>query len=226
MESIVLKFSGSLMYPPRKEYMAKLREIVTSLHDNGTRLAIVVGGGPVAREYIDVLRKLGVNQSLQDLVGIMTSRLNAYFTASILYPRSPLRIPKNIEEVLEIYATGLIPVSGGFEPGQSTNAVSLLIAETIGARKVLNLLNKVEGVYDKDPSLPGSKLIEKLTLSELERIVSSYEQQAGRYTLIDHLAVKIARRSRITIHFIDGSNLDNLIRALRGEKIGTIVVPD
>ena len=205
--------------------MAELRRIISEIHESGMRLAIVVGGGPIAREYINVLRGLDVNQSLQDLLGVAVSRLNARLLASLLYPRSPLAIPSNVEAVLEVYSRGQIPVVGGFEPGQSTNAVSLLIAEAVNAEKVINMLNKVEGVYDKDPKLPGSRLLERITLRDLEEIVSSYEQQAGRYTLMDHLAVKIARRSRIPIHFIDGSDPGNLLKALRGERIGTIVEP-
>lgn len=225
MEAVVVKVSGSLVYPPRKEYVGRLVEEIARIHESGTRVAVVVGGGPLAREYIRVLKELGVNQSLQDLAGIMSSRLNAYFLSSLLYPLSPLRVPGRVEEVLEIIATGRIPVAGGFEPGQSTNAVALIIAEAIGAGRVFNLLNRVEGVYDRDPQAPGARLLDEITLSKLEGIVSSYEQEAGKYALIDHIAVEIARRSRITIHFIDGSDPGNLYEAFKGERIGTLVVP-
>lgn len=226
MEPVVVKISGSLIYPPRLEYMRGLREAVSRAADEGARLAIVVGGGPLARSYIEVLRGVGVNQSIQDLAGIIASRANAYFTASLLYPRSPLTVPGSVEEVLEAYASGRIPVIGGFEPGQSTNAVSLLVAEAIGAGRVVDLLNGVKGVYDRDPSTPGARLLERLTLSQLEAIVSRYEQEAGKYALMDHVAVSIARRSRIKVHFIDGSDPYNLLRVLRGERMGSVVEPD
>ena len=226
MEPLVIKISGSLVYPPITSYLVQLVDVVKSLRDYGYKPVLVTGGGSLARETIGVLRNAGKNQALQDLMGITASRLNAFLLASLLYPHSSLRVPTNVEGVLEIYSRGLIPVVGGFEPGQSTNAVALLVAEAIGGELVVDMLKDAEGVYDREPTKPGARLIDRMKLADLEKIVENYKQEAGKYTLMDHLAIQIARRSKIKIYFINGRDPWNLVRLVRGEKIGTLVEPN
>ena len=222
---IVLKVSGSLIYPPRPDYVKEFVDIIRKVESMGYHPAIVVGGGGVARSYIAALREMGANQAVQDLAGIWGARLNALFLSLALHPRSIPRIPMTLEEVLDIYSRGLIPVIGGFQPGQSTNAVALVVSEAIGAKLVLNLLRGVDGVYDRPPDKPGAKLLDEITLSDLEAIVEEYAQEAGRYQLIDHVAIRIAERSNIKIHYINGEKPELVIRALQGQRVGTIVIP-
>jgi len=224
-EPLVIKISGSLVYPPDPTYVKALVQSIMEAEDLSYHPAIVVGGGPVARSYITALRQIGANQAVQDLSGIWGARLNALFLSLALNPRSIPRVPHTIEEVLDIYSRGLIPVIGGFQPGQSTNAVALVVAEAIGAKTVLNLLRGVEGVYDRPPDKPGARLLDRITLEDLQDIVEEYAQEAGRYQLIDHVAIKIARRSKIRIHYVNGNDPRNIVRALRGEKVGTVVEP-
>jgi len=225
VEPLVIKISGSLVYPPNPDYVKSLVKAINDIEELGYHPAIVVGGGPVARSYISALRQIGANQAVQDLSGIWGARLNALFLSLALHPRSIPKVPHTIEEVLDLYTRNLIPVIGGFQPGQSTNAVALVVAEAVGARKVLNLLNGVEGVYDRPPDKPGAKLLSKITLNELKRIVDEYAQEAGRYQLIDHVAIKIAKRSNIIIHYINGREPYLIVKALKGEDVGTIVQP-
>ena len=223
--ALVVKVSGSLVYPPDPEYIRSLADSIVELYDNGYTLGVVVGGGSLARELIGAARSLNVSGSGLDILGIEASRLNALLLAFTLYPRASPRIPRSMEEALDHAAKGLIPVLGGLQPGQSTNAVAMVLAEAMGASLVINCLRGVGGVYDRDPGEPGARLLERITLDDLWRIVQSYPQVPGAYKLIDHVAIEVARRSRIRIVYADCRDPSIIPRIALGERIGTLVEP-
>lgn len=221
----VIKVSGGLLSSPTATYLGALRETVLELISSGLRLGIVTGGGRLAREHIQALRSLRVSEAILDLVGIEAARLNALSVAAALAPYAVPRVPTSLEEALSDFTRGLIPVMGGLQPGQSTNAVAAVLAETIGADTIVNLLNGIDGVYDRDPKKPGARRLERLTYSELDEIVSSKDSYAGTYELFDKVAIEVVKRSSIRVVFIDGKNPKNIIRALKGEGLGSIVGP-
>jgi len=49
---------------------------------------------------------------------------------------------------------------------------------------------------------------------------------AGRYELLDPLAVKILERSKIPTRFVSLSNPENILDAIKGKDMGTLVVYD
>ena len=223
---IVVKVSGSLLTPLRPSYLVEFRKAVTNLLADGYRLGIVTGGGRTAREYIAPLRELGVGESLLDEVGIAAARLNALALALSLLPHASPRVPTTLVEALEIYERGLVPVLGGLQPGQSTNAVALELAEALGAKLVVNLLNGVDGVYDRNPSEPGAVKYDLLDYDAMEDIVSAKESYAGTYELFDKVALEVARRSSIRVIFMNGANPGDVVAAVKGlRKLGTLLGP-
>lgn len=223
MEWLVVKISGRLLYPLHSSWLMELRDSVLESIAI-TRIAIVTGGGPLAREYIQALRGIGVSESLLDSVGIRVSRLNAFTIALALSPHASLKIPESIEEAVEIARRGLIPVVGGLQPGQSTNAVSLSLAEALGAKTVVNLLADIDGVYKPPPGLPGSRMVERISYSEMEELISKHPQVAGAYELFDIVALKLAQRSGIKVFFTSGKNPRVIFSYVRGEKVrGTLL---
>ncbi|MEM2291903.1 MAG: UMP kinase, partial [Nitrososphaerota archaeon] len=62
-------------------------------------------------------------------------------------------------------------------------------------------------------------------LSRLEEILRESSHAAGEYKLIDQLALKVLKRSGVTVLVIDGRKPENLEKALAGEIIGTLVTP-
>ncbi|ADL18828.1 Probable uridylate kinase [Acidilobus saccharovorans 345-15] len=221
----VVKLSGSLVSPPSPLYLRRLRDSVERARSSGWRLGIVVGGGATARSYITALRELGVPESILDEVGIESAVLNAMAVASALYPYSPIEIPRNVREALTVFEEGLIPVLGGLQPGHSTNAVAAVLAETIGADLLLNLLNGVAGVYAGGaPGEPGARLLRAATYDELENIVRDKRSLAGTYELFDSVAVSVVRRSHIKVRFVDGRDPEVIQRILLNqEDLGTLV---
>jgi uridylate kinase len=223
---LVLKISGKLVNPEEPEYISKLAGVVKSLVSEGHRVAVVVGGGSIARKYIDACRSLGGSEGICDLVGIDASRLNALLLIIALGDVAYRRVIRNIDELLDAWGTGLVVAAGGFQPGQSTVAVSAIIAETISA-DLLVYATIVSGIYDKDPAIdPSAKLLKRVSVSELRKILVRQNISAGRYELIDPIALSIIERSRIKVTVIDGRDPTTILKAVRGEDVGTLVIHD
>jgi uridylate kinase len=221
---LVLKISGKLVNPEDPVYILKLADVVRELVREGHRVAVVIGGGGIARKYIDACRSLGGSEGICDLMGIEASRLNALLFTIALGDLVYRRVVRNIDEMLEAWSTGLVVAAGGFQPGQSTVAVSAIMAEMISA-DLLIYATVVSGIYDRDPALdPNAKLLKRVSVEELRRILSRQSVSAGRYELIDPLALSIIERSRIRVAVIDGRDPTTIIQAVRGEDIGTLVV--
>lgn len=222
MRYVVVKVSGRLLSPPSSEYYRLLRDSILEARGYAN-LAIVCGGGPMARGYIEVLRVLGVPEALLDIIGISVSRVNALALALALTPYSPPRPVGGIEEAVEVASRGLIPVLGGLQPGQSTNAVAVTLAEALRA-DVVNMLAGVNGVYVPPPGFEGSRRLDRVSYGELEEVIRRYPQLAGTYELFDNVALRVAERSRVKVLFVDGSDPGVLVKVLRGEKVvGTIL---
>jgi len=221
---LVLKISGKLVNPEDPEYILKLANVVRDLVREGHRVAVVIGGGGIARKYIDACRSLGGSEGICDLIGIEASRLNALLFTIALGDLAYRRVVRNIDEMLEAWSTGLVVAAGGFQPGQSTVAVSAIIAEAISA-DLLIYATVVSGIYDRDPvSDPNAKLLKRVSVEDLRRILSKQSVSAGKYELIDPVALSIIERSRIRVAVIDGRDPTAIIQAVRGEDIGTLVV--
>ncbi len=226
MEKIVIKISGSLLFPPDKKYYEKIRDSIEKIINKGYKIGIVVGGGPLARSYINSLRELNVQESILDILGIESARLNALSLSSALQPYSIPKVPKDLSEAIEIFSNNLIPILGGLQPGHSTNAVSMILAESLNAKVVINMLNNVDGVYTGNPNDPLSKKLDKITYKEMEELIKNMDQVAGGYELLDHVAFELIKRSKIKVIFINGKDPENLLKIIEGEKIGTELVPD
>ena len=99
---------------------------------------IVTGGGLAARNYIAVARELGADEASCDLIGIELTRLNARLLISALGDDAYYEPPLNYKEAKNAGLTGKIVVMGGVTPGQTTDAVSAILAEYIGADLLVN----------------------------------------------------------------------------------------
>ena len=222
--TVVVKISGKHVNPDKPGMVKSYAEVLRRLHEEGYRLAVVVGGGPVARAYIAAAREAGANRALQDMLGIEAARLNARLLAAALHPDAYPEPPRSIWEALEAAATGRIVVAGGFQPGQSTAGVAALLAEALGA-DLLVLATTVDGVYTADPRRsPGAKLIPRLGYRDLRGVLEQ-SVEPGRYELLDPLALSIVERSGIRVRVVNGSDPENVARAARGEEVGSLVAP-
>jgi len=184
---------------------------------------IVAGGGKIARYFISHARSSGADESTLDELGIEISRLNAklliYALKGKAYPHPPTTLP----EVKIAVDSGLIVVTGGLHPGQSTNGTAALIAEKINAAEFLNATD-VDGIYDSDPNKnKKAKQFKRIELKDLRSLLVHEDSMAGGYDLMDIVALKVIERSKIKTKIIK-SDIKTIEKAIKGLSIGTEII--
>ncbi len=220
---LVLSLGGSVLmrdFPEcrKLERFAEELEKLSKEHE----IFVVVGGGKVAREYINAARKFGADNTFCDVVGIEVTRLNALLLTSALRS-APREIPRTFEKAVELSKLWKIVVMGGTFPGHTTDATAALLAEYVNADLLLNATS-VDGVYSSDPRKDKNAIrYERLRPSELVEIVARGEAKAGSSNVVDLLAAKVIERSGIkTVVFL--GEPENLEKAVKG-SIGTVIEP-
>ena len=223
---IVAAIGGSILL---QDYNAeRFREYAKLLKEQSEEheIFVVVGGGRPARDYIGVVRDLGAGEAKCDDIGIEVTRVNAKLLLLALGDTAYQKVPHNFQEALEYSATGKIVVMGGTEPAHSTDAVSAILAEYVQADLLINL-TAVDGLYTKDPKkFDDAELIEEITASDMMGIISGNEVKAGTYEFIDMTAIQMIKRSNLETVIANGNEPQNLIKAIKGEKIGTRVISE
>ena len=156
---------------------------------------IIAGGGNIARHYISHARSSGADESTLDELGIEISRLNAKLLIYALKNKAYSHPPTTLQEVRHAVDDGLIVVTGGLHPGQSTNGTAALIAEKIKAEQFLNATD-VDGVYDMDPNKnKKAKKFKQIELKNLKNMLVHEDSVAGGYDLMDIVALKIIEKA-------------------------------
>jgi uridylate kinase len=224
--NVTIKLSGHILFPKLgstpdiKGYVKVIRELKKMGHNP----FVVVGGGEPARFYINMARENGSDESSCDQVGIAVANLNAKILARALGDDACQFVPRDSDELDKALSTGKIVVMGGLQPGQSTNAVSGVLAERSGSKLLINTTT-VDGVYSGDPRKdPSAKKYSKIKIGELRKILDKAGTRAGEYDLLDPVALKIIERSGIITKVIDGREPKNILRAIE-EDIGTTILP-
>jgi uridylate kinase len=226
---LVIKIGGSLILDKdcqiRVAEIKKFAKVIETLLKEGHEIVVVVGGGSEARKYIAAMRALGASEGYCDEIGIRVSRVNARLLINALKGVVHPIPPRTLEETLQATSSRRAVVLGGLQPGQSTNAVAAIVAELIGANMLINVTD-VDGVYSADPSIdPNAEKFDEITTEQFFTLINVPDANlAGRYQLFDYLALKIVERSKIYTHFISGKNPENILKVVKGEKIGTRII--
>ena len=222
-DSVVVSIGGSILVPGNNdaEYIARLASMLKEL-SGSVRLAVVCGGGKTARYYAETGGKLGGDTYQLDILGIGATRLNAQLLALALGDM-PDKVPETPEETASKAEVGRIAVMGGTEPGHTTDAVAMMVASCMDADRVVNATS-VDAVYTDDPRKnPDAVRIPEMTIGRLGEIVYK-EHGASKSSVFDPLGVKIAAEKNIDIMIVDGRNLDELRKAILGQRFdGTFV---
>ncbi|MCJ7560089.1 UMP kinase, partial [Candidatus Bathyarchaeota archaeon] len=81
-----------------------------------------------------------------------------------------------------------------------------------------------DGVYNKDPRKhPNAVKLDQLSLEDLSMVFSENKHKAGMHQIIDPEAVKILKRKRVKLIVVNGFKPENVLAAVRGESVGTVV---
>src|SRR6266700_5325893 len=220
----VVKLGGALFR--REPNVAALKEMGKTLEGfvrEGNQLILVAGGGENARTYISAARKLGAEESTCDLLGIQITRANAELLRLAMGSIASSKIPTMLSDLPHCVGSGKVVVMGGLQPGQSTNAVAALAAEITRADFLVNATD-VQGVYTADPKKdPKAKMLRSVSVDKLLSWAMAGDVYAGKYELLDIVALKIMQRARIPTRFVSLEDPSNVTSALRGRDIGTLV---
>jgi uridylate kinase len=218
METVVISLGGSVIVPDSIDYnlLKQFKKVVSA---DKRKFVIVAGGGKVARNYISALKNEGASNSMQDLIGIEITRLNAKLVAGVL--NLPFKIPETCQQAKQQWKKQRIVVSGGFRPGITTDGVGAEIAKAIGAKTFINYTN-VDGVYTKDPKLKGAKFIPEISYSQFNKMLAGVKEGPGMHFILDKHAAKIVEQNKIKVIILSG--MDNLKAYLEGRKFkGTVI---
>lgn len=218
----VLSLGGSLLYEKNRFNTTFVKKIGVLLAKQ-KKLAVVVGGGVRARKAANAVRARGKTEFFADEAAIKATRWNARAIAKAIGSRAVFA--RAFEDAVRAIASSKIPVMGGVLPGLTTDAVAVLLAERLSARRVINA-SDVDGVYSIDPKKSlRAKKFPRLTHKQLVALaVEQDSREAGANFIFDLVACKLAARSSIRLEFVNGRNLEELGHALKGVKhSGTIV---
>jgi uridylate kinase len=201
------------------EYAKALKELAAE-----HKIFVVVGGGRIAREYIEKARALGASELFCDLIGIGATKLNALLLVAALGDAALQEIPGSYNQAAE--SLHRIVVMGGLSPGQTTDAVSAMLAERVHADRLV-IATSVDGLYTSDPEKdPSAQKLAVMTPRALVRLAMETEMKAGSRSPVDPLAAKIIERSSIPTAIVLGSEIENLRKGALGGHTGTEIRPE
>ena len=221
---IVLRLGGSVIASPINpvlisKYAGLLRELKTQKHE----VAVVVGGGNLAREFIAVAKDAGLDEPDQDAIAISISRVFAQLLIKKLGTFACEKVPLTVEDAADCLARGKVVIMGGLKPGMTTDTVAALVAEKVRADLLLKATDQ-DGVYDKDPKNHSDAVkLDHLKLEDLTTVFSQDKHVAGIHQVIDPEAVKILKRHPVRVVVVNGFNVENVSMVIKGKHVGTLI---
>jgi uridylate kinase len=224
---IVFNIGGSVLCPegfPDTECVKKLSKFIIGLRRNKHKILVVTGGGGVARKYIELARTFKPSEDFLDMLGILGTRMNAMVLIASLGDHAYKKVVKNREDLEHAVSSNKIIVMGGTIPKQTTDAVTVAVAELFRADLIV-MGSDVDGIYDRDPDkYKGAKLLKKVKLNDLKKIVKAKRHRAKPVAIIEPVAVKLLKRSGIKTIVLNGKKFENIRKAIEGRSFrGTLI---
>lgn len=221
---IVVRIGGSVVASPvNTELMSKYADIIKAVKQQGHDVAVVLGGGALAREFIGIAKNLGLDMTAQDEIAISCSRLFAQLFLKKIGEAGCSKVAITLDDAAQCLTEGKIVVMGGLKPGITTDAVAALVAERINAELLVKGTDQ-DGVYDKDPRKHTDAVkLDRLSLEDLAGIFEESVHKAGIHQIIDPEAVKVLKRKRLKLVVVNGFKPENILAAIKGENVGTVI---
>lgn len=226
---VLLKLSGEALAGPdqfglNKAVLKAVGRTIRKVADLGVEVAIVVGGGNFWRGRTSE----GMDRVTADHIGMLATAMNALALSDALEQAGcTTRVMSAIEmrQIAETYIRkrairhlekGRVDIfsCGTGNPYFSTDTAAALRAAEINANVILKA-TKVDGVYDKDPTLyPDAVKYETVTHDEV---------LLKKLNVMDANAAAICRENKIDIIVFKMDDTDKILRVVQGERIGTLV---
>ena len=230
---VLLKLSGEALmgdqgYGIDPAIVQSIATDVAAVVATGTELAIVVGGGNIFRGLKG--SAAGMDRATADYVGMLATVMNAITLQDGLERAgiaTRVQSAISMQEVAEPYIRrkairhlekGRVVIFGAGcgNPFFTTDTTAALRAAEIGADVVMKA-TKVDGVYDKDPTLHSdARRYATLTFQDV---------LSGELGVMDSTAIALCKDNAIPILVFDLFGAGNIGRAVAGEAIGTRITP-
>lgn len=222
-EIVVISLGGSILVPgnPDVAYLKKIRKLLIK-HMDEMRYIVVVGGGKIARKYMQAGDKVvELNEEEKDWIGIYATRLNAALLRVVLKDRCHNKIV--IDPTRKAAFKEDILIGAGYLPGFSSDYDAVLLARQYDVKTIVNLTN-IDYVYDKDPrKYKSARPFKDIRWKDYLKIVGR-RFKAGMNAPFDPEAAKLAMKYRMKVLIVNGYELDNFDKLLYGEIFrGTII---
>ena len=228
---VLLKLSGealmgNLGYGIDPKVVADIAQEISDIIHQGVQLAVVVGGGNIFRGV--KASAAGMDRATADYIGMIATVMNAMTLQDAL---EQINIPTRVltaiamQEVAEPYIRrrairhlekGRVVIfgAGSGNPFFTTDTTAALRAAEIDAEVVFKA-TKVDGVYDEDPTInPNARRYNSLTYNHV---------LAKDLKVMDSTAIALCKDNNIPIIVFDLSVAGNIVRAINGEPVGTLV---
>ena len=229
---VLLKLSGEVFGGEKgigvdPDVVADVAEQIADVVKSGVEIAIVVGGGNYFRgaelqqrgmeraraDYMGMLGTVMNCLALQDFLekkGIDTRVQTAITMGQVAEPYIPRRSIRHLEK-----GRVVIFGAGAGMPFFTTDTVAAQRALEIGADGLLLAKSGVDGVYSADPRKDkDAKKYETITYDEV---------LSKSLAVADAAAFSLCRENKLPIIVFDLMQKGNIAKAVRGEKIGTLV---
>ena len=221
---LVVRIGGSVVASPvNTELISKYADLIKTVKSQGHEVAVVLGGGALAREFIKIAKELGLEMQAQDEIAISCSRLFAQLFLKKLGEMGCNKVAITLDDAQACLAEGKIVVLGGLKPGITTDAVAALVAERINADLLIKGTDQ-EGVYTKDPRTNKDAVkLNCLTFDDFSKIFEGSVHKAGIHQIIDPEAIKVMKRHHVKLIVVNGFKPENVLAAVEGKNVGTII---
>jgi len=221
---LVIRIGGSVVASPfNPALMNGYAELLQGLKRQGHVVAAVVGGGSLSRELIKTARAMGLSEAAQDEVAISVSRLMAQLLVLRLGKQGTLTVPTTIDDAEKLLKNGKIVVMGGLKPGMTTDTVAAMLAERVNADLLVKATD-IDGIFTRDPKKHrDAKRLTQLSFDELFKFFEKERHEAGIHQVLDPEAVRILQKKRVKTVVVNGFKQENVLAAVKGEKVGTVI---
>jgi uridylate kinase len=228
---VLLKLSGEALlgdheYGIDPSTVRDIAKEVAGAAGEGIQAAIVVGGGNIFRglaasaegmdratgDYMGMLATVMNGLALQDAleqIGQPTRVMSAIAMNEICEPYIRRRAVRHLEK-----GRVVVMVAGTGNPYFTTDTAATLRAVEVHAQVILKA-TRVDGVYDADPEKhPEAQRYSRIGYTEL---------LSNRLQALDATAVSLAMDNEMPIVVFDMTVPGNIAKAVRGERIGTLI---
>jgi len=229
---VLLKLSGEVFGGEKgigvdPDVLADVAKQISAIVHEGVQVAIVVGGGNFFRgaelsergmersraDYMGMLGTVMNCLALQDFLekeGVDTRVQTAITMGQVAEPYVPRRAIRHLEK-----GRVVIFGAGAGMPFFTTDTVAAQRALEVGAEALLLAKSGVDGVYSADPRKDS-------TATKYDTI--TYDEVLQKSLAVaDAAAFSLCRENSLPIVVFDLMTAGNIGRAVRGEKIGTLV---